>query len=1349
MHPVLDAQGAFVQSDPPFGDEWAPASFAQEWMWLLDRLSPGTPAYHPVEGIRLRGRLQHAAVEEALRNIIARHDALRTTLRVVSGELWQHLAQDVPCSVPIVRLPGNGLGDLEERFAAAAREEARRPFDLERGPLFRFVLFSAGDEEHALVMTFHHAVVDQWSMRVLVKEIDLLYEALARGAPLPELPLPPLRYVDFARRQRETLRGPALERLLSYWRGELGGELPALELPTDMPRPPTRRLEGARRSRPIDPGLARRARKLGKAENASLLTTTLAAFAALLHRYSGERDLLIGTPFSGRTRPELDAVVGCFINTLPLRIRIAPDTTFRALVGQVRDALKRAIEHQELPLQSIVSELRITPSPDRPPIFQALFTRRNVVDGAASRFGDVRASRMAVRSGASQVDLTWSIAGVEADLRAQITYDVALFTSDTADRMLAHYCTLLAGALETPDRPVAMLPILADDERRRMLVEWNATAGVYAGDRCIHEIFEAVVERQADAVAVSLGEDTVTYRELNARANQLAFRLRALGVRGGTAVAVAMERSIDLVTGILGILKAGGVYVPLDPRYPDERLRLMLADSGAPVVVTHGVLRSRIPPDTAEILALDEDRDAIGAEPTANVPSEARPSDPAYIMYTSGSTGTPKGVVVPHRAVARLVTGTTFVPFGPALTIAQVANVSFDAATFELWGALLHGARLAIIPDDVVRSPGSFVARLQAEEIGAMFLTSALFNQLAGIDPNAFCRVRYLVVGGEALDARSVRRVLGVQRPQKLLNGYGPTETTTFACTFDCDELEDDAASVPIGRPIGNTRVYVLDEQRQPVPVGVSGELHVGGPGVALGYHNDPDATAQRFIADPFTDDPPGVLYATGDRVRYRPDGALEFLGRIDRQVKIRGFRIEPAEIEAALRRHPAVEQNVVLVREDRPSEKRLIAYVVARAGASVSAAELRVFLATTLPDYLLPADTVLVDGLPLTPNGKLDRTQLPGPAARPDLAAPAIPARTLLEAQLVELFEDVLGRSPLGIDDDFFACGGDSLRAALAIARIEALASDAAPRWLFESPTPRTIASRIVEALPPATTPLIRVQTGGKQPWFFLNGDCDGGGVYVRGLARAIDPGRSVFMLPPHGTSGTPALETVEEMAAHYAALIEDAHPGGPYLLAGYCNGGVVAYEIARVLHGRGARLGPLILIAATAFNARVPALRVLRTAVRRVGDVLRWSPEIELLWYRRLRMRALRIAQLRGAPPRAYVGLVLKELRNVARKTPRRASIDIPEDVPHSAGYARMGAILAAHVPRLYDGPVHHIWGDHDQARFPDDPTMGWGAVAPNLTLHRVPGSHMTLVTREAESLARVIRSVLTPWD
>ena len=1334
-----------------FGTVHAPVSFAQEWMWLLDRLNPDAWAFNTTGGIRIRGRVRVAALEETLARIVARHDVLRTTLGLVGLELRQHVADRISWKLAIIRLSENGAGDLEAQFAAAALAEARRPFDLELGPLFRFTLFSAGDEQHAFVMTLHHTIVDLWSQRILVKEIDALYGALTTGEPAPAFQPLPMRYADFARRQRERLRGPALEQLLSYWRGELDGDLPVLELPTDMPRPATRRLEGARRSARIDPGLAVRARELGRTEGASLLATMLTVFAVLLHRYGGQRDLLIGTPVSGRTKPDLEPLVGCFINTLPLRIRIEPDATLRSLVRQVRDKLKGAIRHQELPLQTIVSELRIPRTANRPPVFQALFTRRNVVDGAPVTFGGLPASNMTLRAGGSHVDLTWSIAGVESDLRAQVTYDVALFTRETADRMLGHFRTLLESAIEEPDRNVASLPLLTEDERR-LLVDWNATSSSFGEGRSVHRMFEAVAERRPDSVAVTLGDEALTYGDLNAHANRLARRLRALGVRTGTPVALAVERSIDMVIAIVGILKAGGAYVPLDPTYPDERLRYMLADTAAPVVLTQRALRARIPADAATVIAFVDERDALAAQSAANLESDVRPEGPAYIIYTSGSTGNPKGVVVPHRAIARLVIGSNFVPFGPALSIAQVSNVSFDAATFELWGTLLHGSRLVIVPNDVLLSTPAFTALLETERIGAMFLTSALFNQIVRTAPNAFRNVGSLVVGGDALDVRSVRGVLAAERPHKLINGYGPTETTTFACTFDCDDLDAGATNVPIGRPIANTQVYVLDENRQPVPIGVPGELYVGGPGVALGYHNDSELTAAKFVVDPFATDAPGLMYKTGDRVRYRPDGALEFLGRIDRQVKIRGFRIEPGEIETALNQHPAVHESVVLVRSDLSNEKRLAACVVPRAGAAVAGTTLRAFLSETLPAYMLPADTVVLERFPLTPNGKIDREALASAAHStfaPRTAAPTIRAETLLEAQLLEIFEEVLGIRGIGVEDDFFACGGDSLRAALLVGQIRSICGEAVRlQLLFEAPTPRALALRINEAPAESDAPLFRVQAGRKAtPLFFLNGDLDGGGLYVRRLARVLDPERTVYTLPPHGMHGAPALETVEEMASDYAALIQRMHPRGPYLIGGYCNGGVVAYEIARLLRERGAQVGPLIIVASSAFNARVRGLHRMQTGTRWVANVLRWSPETELRWFRRLRVRAIAIALLQGAPISCFRAFAREQLsRWTARiRTPGR--LEAPEDAGLSPHYARFSASLVRHVPASYDGPVHHIWGDEDLPRFQGDPTMGWGAVAPNLSLHIIHGSHLTLVTRPHD-LAGVMRPLLSDW-
>jgi amino acid adenylation domain-containing protein len=1303
-------------------------------MWLLDRLYPRSPVHNVVTAFRIDGALDVAALRAALEIIVARHDALRTTFRLAGSEPRAHLQAAIGCEVRVVAVS-------PEECEAAIDAEVCTPFDLERGPLFRFLLLAVRPTSHVFVMSFHHVISDRRSVRIVLAELEQLYAMIVAGDPAPTLEPLPL-YAEIVRRQRERLNGGHLARLRAYWSAQLAGPLPTLELPTDKPRPAERRLEAGCCIASLDPGLIGRVRELGRTEGASLLATALTAFSVLLHRYTGQDDLLIGTPFSGRLDPQAERVFGCFINTLPIRVQIDPRTGFRSLLYAVRERLAGAARHQELPLEMLIDDLEIVRTPSLPPLYQVLFTRENTAEQKL-RLGDRDAQGMFCPYRGVHVDLRWSIVGEEDDLSIAVGYDRALFRRESIDRMIGHYLTLLGAIVDDPECAIAALPLLDASQRRQMLVGWNATAAPYDGDRCVHERFAAIVRRTPDAPAVIFEDRTLTYRELDAHSNRLAHALRASGIGRGTPVAVAVERSFEMIVGVLAILKAGGAYVPLDPTYPDERLQQILSDCAPPAILTQRHLRPRLP-ETAVVLVLD----AEGAElahfpPDVPPPNVTDPDQAAYIVYTSGSTGRPKGVAVPHRAIMRLVTGTDYVPFGPDLSIAQVSNFSFDAATFELWGSLLHGSRLVIVPQEVLLEPARFIALLEEQRIGAMFVTSAFFNQIAGLSPDAFGGVAHLLVGGEALDLRMVRRVLAARRPGRLLNAYGPTETTTFACTFDVDELAEDATSVPIGRPIANTRTYILDKNRQPVPIGVPGELYIGGPGVAVGYLNAPELTASKFIADPFSADPPGLLYRTGDLVRYRADGAIEFLGRLDHQVKVRGFRIELGEIEAALQGHPDVREAVVVVREDTPNDKRLVAYVVA---GGVDHAALRAFLAKKLPEYMLPAATVILDRFPLTANGKVDRKALPSPS-RPQGSSCTPPAepRTPLEVQLAAIWEDVLNRAPIGRDENFFELGGNSLLAIQTIARIERATGTSVPvRMFFERPTIGLLAEAIVSGRPSvrrARYVAVR-QAGTRRPFFLLHGYFDGG-LYAVNLSRHLGPEQPFYALHPHDSDGAdePIPPTIEAMAEDHYRVIRTIQPHGPYALGGFCNGAHVAYEIARMMRDAGERVDVLAI-----FSTRAPARSLhLRKAVAFFARVRGLSRDQEVLSYLAWRRRAGHLT------PKRFLPLLLRRLTS-ARVGGGSAGAAADGETPESApleyrfdgrGFAYADAI-SRYAPGPYDGTITLVWGR--EAYDPsDDPVKAWSAFAKRVEFHLVPGGANSSLTNHADAVAAVLRDAL----
>ncbi len=954
--------------------------------------------------------------------------------------------------------------------------EALRPFDLARGPLFRTLLLRAGASEWTLVLAMHHIVSDGWSMGVMLRELEALYGASLAGAPSP-LPELPVQYADYAVWQREWLRGEVLEGQLAYWRERLAGHPPVLELPADRPRPAVQMFRGASEPVVLGAQLTGHLKALSRRRGEPLFMTALAGFLAFLQRYTGQSDLLVGTPSAGRTRLELEGLIGFFVNTLVLRTDASGDPLFAELTDRARESALGAYAHGDLPLERIVEELAPERSLGYSPLFQVAFALQTAPRDLP-RLAGLEAEELPLSIDTAKFDLTLSLTETAEGLAGGLEYNRDLFDAATAHRMADHLRNLLAAAATDAAARLSELLLLSAAERRELLVDWNATRAPFPDERSIHRLVAERARQTPAAVAVidemAAEGGRVTYGELDARADTLARRLRAVGVGPETLVALCVERSIEMVVAMLAILKAGGAYVPLDPSYPSERLAFLLADTRAPVLLTQERLAALLPAaGGVRVILLDcpAEETSEGSEEMAGEAAgtgfETGGDHLAYVIYTSGSTGQPKGVAVPHRAVLRLVLNTDYVRLSPADRIAQAANASFDAATFEVWGSLLNGGSLVILPQAVVLSPAALAADIRRHGIQAMFLTTALFNQVAREEPGAFAPLTDLLFGGEAVDPGWVRAVLRDGPPKRLLHVYGPTESTTFSTWFEIRSLEPGAVTVPIGKPIANTRAYVLDPGLRPAPAGVHGSLYVGGDGLARGYLNRPELTAERFVPDPFAGEtgtePGGRLYATGDLVRYLPDGNVEFLGRADQQVKIRGFRIELGEIETVLAAHPRIREAAVLAREEGAAGKRLVAYA-ATAGPAPEVGEVREHMRSKLPDYMVPSAFVWLEALPLTPNGKVDRRAL----ARLEAATAAdvesyLAPRTTVEKALARMWAELLEVDPVGIRDDFFHLGGHSLLAIQVLSRVRRLFGvELSIRTLFESPTVEGLARSI-----------------------------------------------------------------------------------------------------------------------------------------------------------------------------------------------------------------------------------------------------------------------------------------------
>jgi amino acid adenylation domain-containing protein len=1011
----------------------APLSFAQQRLWFLSQLDPASPVYNLPAAVRLRGSLDVAALEHALAVVVRRHESLRTRFPVLAGEPVQ-VVDAAPAGLPSIDL--RALGRQAE---AAARRielgEATRPFDLQNGPLFRALLLRVADHEHQLLITMHHIISDGWSLGVFVRELTALYA----GLPLQELPV---RYRDFAVWQRAHLSGEPLERSLAFWRDELRGLPPGIDLPTDRPRPPLQTFRGALRPFTLEAATTGRLRELARSEGATLFMVLLAGFEALLARWSGQEDLAVGSPVAGRSRLELEGLIGFFVNTLVLRGDLTGDPDVRTLVRRARERFLAAQAHQDIPFEKLVEELKPERNLARPPLFQVLLVLQNAPRAPFALPG-LAVAPEPVETGTAKFEIQLTLeeidgGGLSGTLGGALDYNRDLFDASTMDRLLGQLSTLLASAVAAPDGRALELEILTARERQQILWEWNPSER-FPRERPVHEMFAEQAALRPQATAVVCGEERITYGDLDRQANALARRLRRLGVGPEERVAICLERSVGMMVGILGILKAGGAYVPLDPEHPAERQSLVLADSQARAFITHSDLVGRLaPPEDLPLILWDREKDAIAGEdgsPLGN-PGEIGvcSANAQYVIYTSGSTGRPKGVVLTHSEVTRLLAATDhWFHFGPDDVWALFFSFAFDFSVWEIWGALALGGRLVIAPYWVSRTPSALYDMVANERVTVLNQTPSAFRGIVQAEGDLPAprdlALRWVIFGGEALDPA----ILGPwferhddQMPQ-MINMYGITETTVHVTWRRMTAADVPKAPVsPVGGPMPDLQLYILDPRQLPAPVGVPGEMCVGGDGLARGYFRRPDLTAARFIPDPFGGRPGARLYRSGDLARLLPDGDVEYLGRIDFQVKIRGFRIELGEIEAVLASFPAVRDAVVLAREDRSGDRRLVAWVVPQPETELRVEDLRGFLRGRLPEYMVPSAFVVLEALPLTANGKLDRRALPEPQARS--AAPAVLPRTATEEAIATVWREALGLETVGVEDSFFDLGGHSL---------------------------------------------------------------------------------------------------------------------------------------------------------------------------------------------------------------------------------------------------------------------------------------------------------------------------------
>ncbi|HEX2189730.1 MAG TPA: amino acid adenylation domain-containing protein, partial [Longimicrobiaceae bacterium] len=1068
-----------------------PLSFAQQRLWFIDRMEPGNPFYNLPAALLLEGALDAAALERALGEVVARHEALRTVFDEEEGEPVQVVLPPRPFALPLHDLSG---WTEEERRAEVERRsatEARRSFDLRTGPLFRAELLRLSAEEHVLFLTMHHVVGDAWSVGVLLRELGALYEAFARGEESPLEPLP-IQYADFAVWQRERLSGERLDAQLAYWRGELA-DPPVLDLPLDRPRPAAPSYRGGSVELVVPAATAAALRGLARAEGATLFMALLAAWQTLLARWAGQDDVVVGTPIAGRNRAEIEGLIGFFVNTLALRADLSGNPTFRELLRQVRERTFGAYAHEDLPFERVVEELRVERDPGRSPVFQVMFSLQNAPDPAPPPAG-LRMSLHGAAAESAKYDLVLTAADAPGEIPAQLAYALDLFDRETAARMASHLAVLLDAVAAAPDTPVADLPLMGAAERRRVLEEWNDTRRDYPAAPPVHERILAHAARTPGAPAVLFRDRALTFAELERAADDLARRLRSLGVGPESRVGLLLERSPDTVVCVLAVLRAGGAYVALDPAHPDERLRFVLSDTAATVVVAHPALAGRVAGFGGEVVVLGAEETPLPPVPSrATVEWEhgAGPESLAYVIYTSGSTGTPKGVLATHRNLSNYLDWIDeTVPRVEGLAFPLVSPLGFDAHVRQLFLPLLRGDPAWVIPDEEAGDPAALLSAVAGRGRVAFSAVPSLWGAMLELvrsgeapRPAGLVEVR---IGGEALPPELAERTFALFPDVPLWNHYGPTETTVNATAARVRP----GGPVTLGRPVGNARARVLDDRLAPAPTGVPGELYVGGAGVTRGYLGRPDLTADRYLPDPFAAEPGARMYRTGDRVRWLPGGELEYLGRVDRQVKVRGFRIELGEVEAALRAHPSVRAAAVVAREDGPGGRRLVGYYVPAAGAGEGEAVLRDWLRARLPEYMVPSALVALEALPLTPAGKLDPRRLPAPADAPDAGGWVAP-RTPAEEIVAGIWAEVLKRERVGAHDDFFESGGHSLLATRVVSRLRAAFGVEVPlRAVFEAPTVAGLAERVDAAVRAGggtgAPPLVPVPRGGPLPTSF-----------------------------------------------------------------------------------------------------------------------------------------------------------------------------------------------------------------------------------------------------------------------
>jgi amino acid adenylation domain-containing protein len=1292
-------------------------SFAQQRLWLFDQLEPRCSGYNIPLAIRMHGRLSVSALQQSIGELIKRHEVLRTTFSTESGQPVQRTKSATSITLQQSDLSALPEEQREAKLQQLVSEELSRPFDLAVGPLMRTILVRLNPQEHVLLMTIHHIATDGWSMGILYRELSDLYEAARKGhsSPLPELPI---QYADFAVWQREWLKGKKLEEQVAFWKENLRN-LTTLQLPTDHPRPSVPAFNAAKHSVEFPQAITKSLQELNRNEGTTLFMTLLAAFQILLHRYTGQDDVVVGTAVANRNREEIEGLLGFFVNTLVMRADTSGDPAFRELLKRVRKSTLDAYEHQDLPFERLVEELHPTRVPGRNPLFQALFVLQNT-PVSSIRLPELTMSLTSIKDARTTFDLEVHLHETPEGLKCSFVYRTDLFERGTIERMATHYQRILEGVVANPDQRLSELPLLTDGEKQQLLEEWNDTSADYPKGKCVHEVFEEQVELTPKAIAVAFRNERITYQELNRRANQVAHYLRKYGVGPKTLVGICIERSIEMVVGLLGILKAGAAYLPLDHAYPKERLGFMLGDSKVSVLLTEQNLLERLPEHQTHVICMDADWATISRMPVTNLTKTPTADSLSYVVYTSGSTGKPKGVQISHQSVVNFLTS---MRQKPGLTkndvVLAVTTLCFDIAGLEIYLPLTTGATLVLVSRDVPMDGSELMRELDCRDATFMQATPATWRLLleSGWEGNPKLKI---LCGGEAWSQDLAEQLL--PRCKSLWNMYGPTETTIWSAV---QQIQYDQR-VLIGRPIANTQFYIVDSSLQILPIGAPGELLIGGDGVSTGYLNRTELTDEKFIPNPFRNArgvqklPDSHVYRTGDLARYLPSGEIECLGRIDNQVKIRGYRIELGEIENVLSRHPAVKRSAATVDDSEPGNPRLSAYIVPVKDSQLSPVVLRSFLQRELSGYMVPSAFHFLDALPLTPNGKVDRKALQTiVVSTPRMESTPVLPRNDTEKALGSIWSKLLRVNCVSIKEDFFDLGGHSLLAVRLFSEIEKQFGKTLPlSTLFQARTIEQLANVIHKEVATSRWPsLAPIQDRGSRPPLFLVHGAEGNVLMYRELALHLGEDQPVYGLQYRGLDGRePFLETFEEMAAIYVREIKTMQPQGPYFLGGYCLGGAIALEMAQQLRAAGEEVGLVAMLETYNLDYIRQSPSRLLTLRRRLQNV--YFHLKNLLMIKSDDRTRFLSAKWKVARERQQIKLT-SWLRLFSRRPGAGGAID---DIHLEVARVNDKAALR-YVPKPYSDPVV-LFRPREFFQGLNNPTFGWGdLLQPVLEVVKLP--------------------------